>query len=165
MPTFLIVLLIITAALVAFTIFLYFFGKRAEKKRDEQEAQIQAAAQTVSMLIIDKKMVRLKDSGLPENVIESTPWYGKRAKVPVVKVKVGPKVMTMIAANEIYDDIPVKKEVKASVSGLYINSVRGLHGKIEHTPKKKKGFRAKLMDRYNSMKEETKSESGKGKKK
>ncbi|MDD6351961.1 MAG: hypothetical protein PUG16_06155 [Lachnospiraceae bacterium] len=165
MPTFLIVLLIITAALVAFTIFLYFFGKRAEKKRDEQESQIQAAAQTVSMLIIDKKMVKLKDSGLPENIIESTPWYGKRAKVPVVKVKVGPKVMTMIAANEIYDDIPVKKEVKASVSGLYINSVRGLHGKIEHTPKKKKGFRAKLMDRYNSMKEETKSESGKGKKK
>ncbi|MDD6667552.1 MAG: hypothetical protein PUE58_06345 [Lachnospiraceae bacterium] len=165
MPTFLIVLLIITAVLVAFTIFLYFFGKRAEKKRDEQEAQIQAAAQTVSMLIIDKKMVRLKDSGLPENVIESTPWYGKRAKVPVVKVKVGPKVMTMIAANEIYDDIPVKKEVKASVSGLYINSVRGLHGKIEHTPKKKKGFRAKLMNRYKSLKEETKSESGKGKKK
>lgn len=165
MPTFLIVLLIITAALVAFTIFLYFFGKKAEKKRDEQESQIQAAAQTVSMLIIDKKMVKLKDSGLPENVIESTPWYGKRAKVPVVKVKVGPKVITMIAANEIYDDIPVKKEVKASVSGLYINSVRGLHGKIEHTPKKKKGFRAKLMDRYNSMKEETKSESGKGKKK
>jgi hypothetical protein len=165
MPTFLIVLLIITAALVAFTIFLYFFGKRAEKKRDEQEAQIQAAAQTVSMLIIDKKMVRLKDSGLPENVIESTPWYGKRAKVPVVKVKIGPKVMTMIAANEIYDDIPVKKEVKASVSGLYINSVRGLHGKIEHTAKKKKGFRARLMDRYNSMKEETKGEAGKGKKK
>lgn len=151
MPTFLIVLLIITAALVAFTIFLYFFGKKAEKKRDEQEAQIKASAQNVSMLIIDKKKVKLKESGLPENVIASTPWYARRAKVPVVKVKVGPKVMTMIAANEIYDDIPVKKEVKASISGLYINSVRGLHGKIEHASKKKKGVRAKLLDRYNEM--------------
>ena len=42
------------------------------------------------------------------------------------------------------DEIPVKKEVKARVSGLYITSVRGLHGKTESEDgkKKKKGLRA-----------------------
>ena len=32
--------------------------------------------------------------------------------VPVVKAKVGPQIMVLIADNQIYDQIPVKKEVK-----------------------------------------------------
>ena len=37
---------------------LYFFGKKAQKKQDEQQAQIQANKQTVSMLVIDKNGCR-----------------------------------------------------------------------------------------------------------
>ncbi len=57
--------------------------------------------------------------------------------------------MTLIADEQIYDEIPVKKEVKATVSGLYITGVRGLRGPLEKPVKKKKGFRAKLQEKYN----------------
>jgi len=142
MNTLTIVLLIVTVIVVGITVALYFLGKRAEKKRAEQEEQISSTAQSVSMLIIDKKMMKLKDSGLPEQVIASTPWYAKRSKMPIVKAKVGPKIMTFICDNMIYDAVPVKKEVKAMVSGLYITSVRGLHGKTVQPEQKKKGLRA-----------------------
>ena len=117
---------------------LYFLGKKAEKKKSEQDAQIAASAQTVSMLIIDKKKMRLKDAGLPAAVVEQTPKMLRRSKMPIVKAKVGPKVMTLICDAQIYDSIPTKKEVKAVVSGLYITGVKGLRGSNEPTPKKKK---------------------------
>lgn len=153
MPTFTIVLIVITVIVVAATIGLYFLGKRAEKKQDEQNAQIEAAAQNVSMLVIDKKRLRIKDSGLPEAVISQTPFYARLSKLPIVKVKIGPQIMSLICDAAIFDDIPVKKEVKARVSGLYITSVRGLHGKKEATdPKKKKGLRAWAVNKQKELK-------------
>ena len=45
------VLLIILVILIAVLVALYFLGKRAQKKQDENQAQIEAAKQTVNMLI------------------------------------------------------------------------------------------------------------------
>ncbi len=145
-----IVLLVITVIFIAILVALYFFGKKAQAKKEAQDAQLAAAAQTVSMLIIDKKMMRLNEAGLPQQVIAQTPKYMRRSKLPIVKAKVGPKVMSLIADNQIFDEIPVKKEVKATVSGLYITGVRGIRGPIEK-PNKKKGFRAKLMEKYQAQ--------------
>lgn len=64
MSTVTIVLLVILVILIAAVIALYFFGKKAQKKQDEQQAQIQANKQTVSMLVIDKKRMPLKDSAV-----------------------------------------------------------------------------------------------------
>lgn len=144
-----IVMLIILAVLLVAMIVLYFLGKKAQKKKAEQDEQIAAAAQTVSMLIIDKKRMRMKDAGLPAQVIAQTPKIMQRSKLPIVKAKIGPKVMTLIADEQIFDDIPVKKEVKASVSGLYITGVRGLRGPLEKPQQKKKGLRARLQSKYN----------------
>ena len=152
-----IALLVILLVLIAAMIILYFLGKKAQKRKDEQDEQIKAAAQTASMLIIDKKRMRMKDSGLPANVLEQTPKYLRRSKLPIVKAKVGPRVMTLIADEQIFEEIPVKKEVKATVSGLYITAVRGLRGPIEK-PDKKKGFRAKLQAKYNEANEQLKAE-------
>lgn len=146
-----IILLIVTAIVIGITIALYFLGKRADKKRAEQQEQLDAMAQQMSMLIIDKKKMKLKDAGLPEAVIAQTPWYAKGQKVPVVKVKVGPKVMTLLCDIDIYDEIPIKKEVKATVSGLYITSVRGLHGKKQEEAPKKKGLRAWAMNKRKEL--------------
>ena len=121
-----VVLIVIAVAMLAAVIALYFVGKKA------------ATAQTVSMLIIDKKKMRLKDSGLPAVVIEQSPKMLRRSKLPIVKAKIGPKVMTLICDASIYDSIPVKKEVKAVVSGLYITEVKGLRGPIENKDEKKK---------------------------
>jgi hypothetical protein len=155
-----IALLVIIIVMVAAIIALYFLGKRAQKRKEEQDAQIAAAAQTVTMLIIDKKRMRLKDAGLPQQVIDQTPKLMRRSKLPIVKAKVGPKVMSLIADEAIFEQIPVKKEVKATVSGLYITGVKGLRGPIEK-PQKKKGFRAKLQDKYNSLNAQMKEEKKK----
>ena len=118
---------------------MYFLGKKAEKKQAEQQQQLDAMAQNVTMLIIDKKHMKLKEAGFPAIVLESTPKYLRRAKVPVVKAKIGPKVMTLMCDEKIFPLIPVKKEVKAVLSGIYITDVKGLRGKLE-MPEKKKGF-------------------------
>jgi hypothetical protein len=145
MSTSAIITLIVTIAVcVAVVIIMYFLGKRNMKKRDEQQAAIDNAAQWANMLIIDKKKMKLKDAGLPAQIVEQTPWFARRSKAPIVKAKVGPKIMTFIADNAIFDQIPVKKEIKAKVSGLYLSEVRGLRGPLEK-PEKKKGFFARLM--------------------
>ena len=137
------VLLIILVILVIVLAVLYFLGKKAQKKQEAQQAQIEAAKQTVSMLIIDKKRMPLKESGLPQMVIDQTPKLMRKMKLPVVKAKVGPKVMTLVSDEKIFDLIPVKKEVKAQVSGIYIVGVKGVRTALE-TPVKKKGFFAKF---------------------
>lgn len=154
---FMITMLVIVAVLIIGAVVLYFLGKKAQKRKDEQDAQMAAVAQTVSMLIIDKKRMKLKDSGLPQQVIEQTPKLMRMTKLPIVKAKVGPKVMTLIADESIFDEIPVKKEVKATVSGLYITQVRGLRGPLEK-PEGKKGFRAKMRDKYNKLNAELEAE-------
>lgn len=133
---FLVILAILAIALVA----LILVGRKAQKKQAEQQEAIEANKQSVSMLIIDKKRMKIKDSGLPQAVIDQTPKWMRGSKLPVVKAKVGPQILTLISDEKIYDSIPVKKEVKATVSGIYIIGVKGLHGKIEMAPPKKKGF-------------------------
>lgn len=143
------ILWIVLAVLVVALVVLYFVGRRLQKKQAAQQEQIDAAKQTVSMLIIDKKKMAVKDSGLPQIVIEQTPKLMRRSKLPIVKAKVGPKIMTFVADERVFDLIPVKKEVKAEISGIYITGVKGIRGSLE-TPKKKEGFfkrmRKKALD-------------------
>lgn len=143
MTTWQIVMIVVIVLLVAAIVALYFFGKKTEKKQAEQQEQMKAMAQNVSMLVIDKKRMKIKDAGLPAVVLESTPKYLRRAKVAVVKAKVGPKVMTLMCDEKIFPYVPVKKEVKAVVSGLYITEVKGIRGPLD-APEKKKGFFARF---------------------
>ena len=134
-----IIVLIVLAVIAVILGLLYYFGKKAQTKQAAQQEQMEAMKQTVSMLIIDKKKLRMKDSGLPQMVIDQTPKMMRRAKLPIVKAKVGPRIMTLICDAAIFDQIPVKKEVKATVSGIYITGVRGIRGSLEQ-PEKKNGF-------------------------
>ncbi|WP_333646033.1 hypothetical protein [Lacrimispora sp.] len=123
---------------------LYFFGRRLEKRQVEQQQALEAAAQTVSMLVIDKKKMKIKDAGLPKVVYEQTPWYMRRTSLPIVKAKIGPKVMTLIADAKVFEVLPVKTEAKVVISGIYITEIKSLRGKaIPPAPKKKK-----FMDRF-----------------
>lgn len=149
MPTITIVLLIISAVLLAAVIVLYFLGRRMQKKQEEQQKQIAAASQSINLLIIDKKKMKLKESGLPAAVIAQAPKMMRNSKLPIVKAKAGPRIMSFICDAAIFDSIPVKKEVRATVSGLYITSVKGLHGALPTpAPEEKKGLRAKLQQKY-----------------
>lgn len=148
MKTFLTVLGIILVVLLVLVVALYFFGKKAQKKQATTQAQMEAAAQSVTMLIIDKKRMKLKDAGLPSMVLENTPKLLRGSKLPIVKAKIGPRVMSLVCDQKIFDDVPVKKEVKATVSGIYITEVKGLRGPIESNgKKKKKGFMARMRNK------------------
>ena len=74
MRTFLTILIVILVILLAALVALYFFGRKMETKQVESQAAMEAAKQTVSMLIIDKKKLKIKESGLPKIVYEQTPW-------------------------------------------------------------------------------------------
>lgn len=145
------VLLIILVIIIGVMVALYFLRKRAQKKQDEQQAQIEAAKQTTSMLIIDKKRMPIKESGLPQMVIDQTPKLMRRTKLPIVKAKIGPKIMVLVADEKIFDLIPVKKEVKATVSGIYITEVRGVRGTLEKPPAKE-GFFKRMKNKITGKK-------------
>lgn len=144
MNTWQIVLLVILVVLIAAVVVLYFLGKKAQKKQAQQQQQIDAMKQTVSMLIIDKKRMKIKDSGLPQAVISQTPKLMRGTKLPIVKAKIGPQIMSLVSDEKIFDSIPLKKEVKAVVSGIYITDVKGIRGKVQAEPKKKGFFKRTL---------------------
>ncbi len=136
-----ITLLVIIIVLLLIIAAIFFIGKKAQKRQAEQEEMLQANKQTVSMLIIDKKRMKIKDSGLPQMVIDQIPKIMRGSKMPIIKAKVGPQILSLISDEKIFDSIPVKKEVKAVVSGIYVLDVKGLHGKTaEAAPVKKKSF-------------------------
>ena len=143
MPVWSIVLLIVIAVLIAALVALTIVGRKLQKKQEANNAQLEAAKQVMSMLVIDKKMMKLKDAGLPKVVMEQTPKRYQKAKMPIVKAKIGPQIMNLICDDGIYDQMPVRGEVKAMVSGIYIMSVKNVRGKIEEK-KGKKTFGEKL---------------------
>lgn len=134
------VVLVVLVILIAILGILYYLGRKMEKRQVEQQSAIDAAKQVVTLMAIDKKKLKLKDAGLPAMVYEQTPWYAKRAKIPVVKAKIGPKIMTMIADEKVFLQLPLKTEAKVVISGLYITEIKSVRGGIPPLPEKKKFF-------------------------
>lgn len=140
-------LIIVAVITIGVFVALYFFGKKLQKRQEDSQAQMQAAAQTVSILVIDKKKMKMKEANLPKIVLDQTPKMMRGSKVPIVKAKIGPKVMSLMCDPKVFDVIPVKKEVKAVLSGIYIMEVKGLRGNLE--PKKeKKSFFKKITSSF-----------------
>ena len=140
MNTILNVLLVILVIVAVALAVLYFMGRKLEKRQVEQQNLLEAAAQTVTMLVIDKKKMKIKDANLPKIVYEQTPKYLRWAKVPVVKAKVGPKVMTLLADEKVFAVLPLKTEAKVVISGIYITQLKSVRGGAIPAPPKKKGF-------------------------
>lgn len=139
------VMLFIMAAV--FTAALIYYKNQEEKSAD-MEKQIEATKQTVSMFVISKKMMKMNEAGLPAQALQSVPKLMRRQKLPILKVKVGPQVMNLICDSKIFDSVPEKKEVKASVSGIYVSSVKGLHGsRTVVQEEKKKGFWKRALEK------------------
>ncbi|MCR5544102.1 MAG: hypothetical protein K6F55_08115 [Eubacterium sp.] len=144
----------VTVVALGILILLYFAGNKMQQKQLEQREQINAAAQSATLFIIDKKIMPMKDAKLPKAVMEQAPKRYQRAKVPIVKAKVGPQVMTLLCDESIYDDVPQHGEVKAMISGIYITSVKTLHKTTKKMQqeeatngKRKKTLREKMVKR------------------
>ncbi len=145
MKTFLIILCIVLAVLLVAFIVLSIIGKKLQKKQEASQSQMEAASQVASILVIDKKRMKLTESGLPKAILENTPKYLRRSKVPIVKAKIGPKIMSLMCDEKIFPLLPVKKELKVVLSGIYIMDVKGSRN-VLLSPQEKLGFfqRAKL---------------------
>lgn len=146
------VLLIILAVIVVILAILVIVGKRLQKKQESQQASIEAAAQTMNFFIIDKKMMKITEAGLPKVVLDQTPKYMRRAKLPILKVKVGPKVMSLICDQKVFGTLAPKQEVKASVSGIYVTSAKRIRGPIVETDPKKRKEQEKQAKREAKLK-------------
>ena len=71
-------------------------------------------------------------------------FFMRLQKMPIVKAKVGPQIVSLVCDQNIYDQIPVKTNVRAMISGIYIMEVRGLRGVLTKDEPKKKGLFARL---------------------
>ena len=118
------ILLIILAVMLVILGVLYFLGRRLQKKADAQQGLIESSKQTVSILIIDKKKMKLKDSNLPKMVQDQVPVYLKWRKMPLVKAKIGPKITTLLCDERVFKDLPVKQLVKVDLAGMYIMGIK-----------------------------------------
>ncbi len=143
-----IILVVVTGALI----FLAIYGRKLQKKSEASQAQMKAGAQTVSILVIDKKRMKLKEANLPKIVLDQTPRYLRGSKVPIVKAKIGPKIMTLMCDDKIFDLIPVKKEVKAVMNGIYIMDVKGMRSNLDVKPVKQKFFQRMKSNLINRKK-------------
>lgn len=139
-----IILIVVLVALVI----MYFIGKRTQRRQAETEAQLEAMKQVFSILVIDKKMMKLTQSGLPQEVIDQTPFYLRWTKMPIVKAKVGPRIMVLAADRDVWDVLPVKQEVKVEMSGIYITRIKSVRGGSV-LQKQKKGLLDKLKEKVN----------------
>ena len=167
------VIAIILGAILVVLIVLALVGKKLQKKSDAAQANITAGAQYYSIMVIDKKRVKLKDAGFPQIVVDQTPKWLRGRKVPVVKAKIGPKIASLMCDEKVFDKVPVKKEVKAFMNGIYIVDVKGLRSGLD-TQQEKKSFFKRLRDKAQKVVDDSKKpakatpggvETKKGKKK
>lgn len=118
------ILLIVLAVVAVVLGVLYFLGRRLQTKADGQQEMINQSKITTSILVIDKKKMRVKDSNLPQIVQDQVPAYLKWRKMPLVKAKIGPKIQTLMCDEKVFKELPVKKNVKVELAGMYIISIK-----------------------------------------
>ncbi len=118
--TVLIVVLII-AAVVLFL--LYHFGQKMQMRQAESQKAIETYSQNVSLLVIDKKKMKLKEAPFPSEVYAQTPFYLKLAKIYVVKAKIGPKIVNLMCDKPVFEQLPLKATVQGKISGAYLTEI------------------------------------------
>ena len=110
---------------------MYFLNKWSYKKMDEQQSVIERNKQSATIFIIDKNRGKVTESSLPRAVIDQMPRYSKILKMNFVKAKVGSQIVTLICEKDVYNALPVKKNVKVELAGMYITSMKGMKSKEE----------------------------------
>ena len=156
MPWWGIVLIVLAALIVVALVLLFVFGRKMQTRQAEAEKQMELTKQMVSILVIDKQKKKMTDAGLPEAVVQQAPAYARRMKLPVVKAKIGNRVMTLIADANVYEILPVKKTCTVMLSGIYITELRSVRGGSVPKLPEKKGFMQKLRKKAEGLRAKNK---------
>ncbi|WP_113672621.1 hypothetical protein [Vallitalea guaymasensis] len=119
------ILLLVLGIIVVVLVILYFVGRKLQGKANDQQSVINQNKMTTSILVIDKKKQKVKDSNLPKMVQDQIPKYIRFRKLPMVKAKIGPKITTLLCDDKVFKELPVKKMVKVDLAGMYIVGMKG----------------------------------------
>lgn len=116
---------------------LYWLNKKASKKMGDQQELIERAKQTTSIFVIDKKHSKITDVNMPKAVTENMPKFYKFLKLYFVQAKIGPQIMTLMCDKRVFKAIPLKKNIKVELAGIYIVNVIGMKSQEEFKAMKK----------------------------
>lgn len=121
-------ILLIAVIVIAIIVFaLYSLNKWASKKMSAQNEMMEQHKMTQTAYIIDKKRDKITNVNMPKMVMEQIPKRAKYINMNFVKAKIGPQIVTLIAADKnLFNALPVKKSVKIEISGLYVVGMAGL---------------------------------------
>lgn len=134
-------IMIIVIVVLAIAIFLmYRMNRKAMGQMIQAQDFIDQNRTTVQIFVIDKKQEKPSTSNMPKAVFEQMPKKAKMRKANLVRAKVGPQIVTLMCDKPVYNVIPVKKNVKVDLAGMYIVGITGMN--LED--KKKKTFTEKI---------------------
>ncbi len=134
------ILLIVTIVVVLVVVLLYQLNKKSMRRMIQAQDFIDQNRMTVQIFVIDKKQERPSPSNMPKAVFAQMPAAVKRKKANLIRAKAGSKIVTFICDKPVYEVLPVKKNVKVVVAGMYIVSVVGMN----LADKKKKSISEKV---------------------
>ena len=120
------IILIILIVVVVIGAALYFLNKFATRRVTEQQKMIDRSKQTASIYVIDKKRDKPENANLPKAATEKMPKIYEFIKMNLVKAKIGPQIVTLMCDRKVFNMMPVKKNVKVELAGLYIVSIKGM---------------------------------------
>lgn len=124
---------------------LYFLNRWASRRMSDQQDMIERTKMTVSIYVIDKKKDKPANANLPKAVSEQLPKIYRFMKMPLVKAKVGPQIVTLMCDKQVFEALPIKKNVKVDLAGIYIVGMKGMKSKKEM--KERKNQKAALVEK------------------
>jgi len=110
---------------------LYFLNRWANKRAAQQQEMVAQHKQSATIYIIDKKKDKITNANFPKAMADQIPRMSKIMKVPLVKAKIGPQIMTLLCDDKVFAALPVKKTVSVEMAGLYIVGMKGMKTKME----------------------------------
>lgn len=129
------IVLIVLAVIAVILIILYFVGSKLQAKQANTEKTMKQMSMVVSLLVLSKDKLHIKDSGLMKQVQDAIPAYMRWRKFPIVKARIikaniagGAQVMSFICDPKVFKVMPVKTEVKVTIAGIYITKLHSAKG-------------------------------------
>ncbi len=129
------IVLIVLAVIAVILVILYFVGSKLQAKQVNTEKTMKQMSMVVSLLVLSKDKLHIKDSGLMKQVQDAIPAYMRWRKFPIVKARIikaniagGAQVMSFICDPKVYKVMPVKTEVKVTIAGIYITKLHSAKG-------------------------------------
>lgn len=135
-------IIIIGFVLIAITaFFLQRYNNKITKKMYESQDIIEQTKQVTQIFVIDKKKAKPTPDNVGKMVYEQMDKMAKRRKLCLVRAKIGPKFITFISDETIFDAFQPKKNYKVEVAGLYIVNIVGMNP----ADRKKRSWKDKAM--------------------